>query len=298
MIGRVSVWLLPLVPKQIVRAIASRYVAGESLGDAVNTVKQLNSRGVLATIDILGEDSSEEEAQEVVGEYLQVIEAIIKNELRSGISIKPSHFGARLSEERAFDRIRQVVSEAAKRGVFVRLDMEDSTLTDLTLQYYFELHKEFENVGVVIQAYLHRSRSDLERLAQVKANVRLCKGIYKEDKKIAFRKKEEIRQNYIELARYYLTTGGYLGIATHDRRIIATLEEFITKNQIDRGAFEFQSLLGVPIDDLVDEFVGRGFAWRVYVPFGRDWYPYSVRRLKENPKIASYVLKHLFGGKA
>lgn len=298
MLGKMAVWMLPVVPKKVVRAVASRYVAGETLQDAIETVRSLNAKNVLATLDILGEDSSVDEARTVVKEYLDVVEAIKHHGLRSGISLKPSHFGAREDEGIAFDGIKQVVAAAKESDIFVRLDMEDSTLTDLTFDFFFKLHKEFDNVGVVVQAYLYRSEKDLEKLAGVKANIRLCKGIYKESSDIAFKNKEDITQNYLKLAKFYIKEGGFLGIATHDRRIINEMEGFIQSEGIENNRFEFQTLLGVPIDDLMMGLVKKGYAWRVYVPFGKEWYPYSVRRLKENPEIASYVIKHMFGGKA
>ncbi len=299
MFGKLAVWMLPLVPRSVVRSVASRYVAGETAADAMDTVRTLNAKAIRATIDILGEDSSSQEADKVLADYMAIADEIKKQGLNSGISIKPSHFAAHEDEGQAFDRIRQLVKHCEDLGVFVRLDMESSRLTDLTQDFYFRLAKEFGNIGVVIQAYLKRSEQDMKKLAEAGANVRLCKGIYNESSDIAYKNKDEITDNYLNLAKSYLTSDkGFLAVATHDRGIIGQIDRFAREKGLTTEDFEFQSLLGVPIDDVIEAMIKKGWAWRVYVPFGEEWYGYSVRRLKENPKIASYVIKHMFGGKA
>lgn len=298
MLGKIAVWMLPLIPRPIVRSVASRYVAGTTTKNALETVMTLNARSIRATIDILGEDSNIEEAEDMTAEYMDIAGQVKTMGLNSGISIKPSHFAARESEAKAFELIHKLVKHCAGLGVFVRLDMESSAFTDLTLDYYFRLAKDFSNVGVVVQAYLKRTAKDMKDLAKIGANARLCKGIYNESVTIAYKNRDEIKANYLELAQSYLGTQGFLGIATHDREIIEKMDQFVTKEQVSTDKFEFQSLLGVPIDDVIRKMVKKGHFWRVYVPYGKQWYGYSVRRLKENPRIASYVVKHMFGGKA
>jgi len=303
MLGKMAVWILPLVPRPVVRGVASRYVAGTTINDAMTTVRDLNDKSIRATIDILGEDSNANEADSVLTEYMEIANKIKALGLNSGISVKPSHFAAQESEGEAFERIKKLVNHCADSGVFVRLDMESSALTDLTLDYYYRLAKDFSNIGIVMQAYLKRTANDMKKLAVARANVRLCKGIYTESATIAYKSRADIKANYMEIARSflaqsYLKDNNFLGIATHDREIIQEMDDFITKRQISTDKFEFQSLLGVPIDDVIRKMVGKGRFWRVYVPYGKEWYDYSVRRLKENPKIATYVIKHMFGGKA
>ena len=297
MLGKIALWVLPLVPKSVVRGVASRYVAGTSIDDALDTVSALNGKSVRATVDILGEDSTGEEADGVLAQYMEIAKRINEQGLNSGISVKPSHFAAREAQADAFERIKKLVKYCEDLGIFVRLDMESSSMTDLTLDYYFRLAKEFGNIGVVIQAYLKRSALDMKKLADVRANVRLCKGIYTESPAIAYKSGDEIKANYLDMARSYLGTNGFLGIATHDRKIIAEMDAFVENQQISTDRFEFQSLLGVPIDDIMMEMVKKGRPWRVYVPYGEQWYDYSMRRLKENPQIAAYVIKHILGGK-
>jgi len=297
MLGRIAVWTLPGVPRSVVRAVAARYVAGETMKDALETVKMFNSRGVVATVDLMGENSSPDQADDVLREYTELARRLKHGDLKSGISVKPSHFGAHEAPAAAFERIKELVAHCQDLGVFVRLDMEDSSMTDLTLEYHEDLTREFDNVGVVVQAYLKRTARDMEKLARMKASVRLCIGIYNESSEIAYKKRAEISKNYVELVKFYMKSGGFLGVATHDRGIIGEVEAFVQDQGIDPKNFEYQSLMGVPVDDLIARMVENGYAWRVYVPYGAEWYDYSVRRLKENPKIAGYIIKQFFGGK-
>lgn len=296
MFGQLVTRLLPLVPKGIVRRVAMRYVAGEDLDAAAQAVRNLNGRGYLATMDILGEDAdSDAHADRTVQGYGAVLARIAADGLDSNISVKLTHLGIRLDPDRAGERIRALVGDAKERGNFVRIDMEDSSLTQATLDVFRALRESHGNVGTVLQAYLRRTEQDARELAAAGANLRLCKGIYREPADIAFQKPEEVRQAYLRTASVLLDgTTNYTAFATHDRTLIAALEDMVTHRAIPRDRFEFQALLGVPVEDLLDDLVARGFRVRWYVPFGREWYAYSTRRLKENPKMATYIVRQMF----
>lgn len=288
---------LPFIPKPIVGKVSSRYIAGTLLSDAVNVVKGLNAEGTMTTLDILGEDVHEhDKAEAVKAEWMRVLEEIERNRLDSNISVKPSQLGFRIDLDYCYNNLRSLVEAARAKGNFVRIDMEDSTMTTSTIWLYTRLREEgFENVGIVIQAYLHRSDADVRQLARMKANIRICKGIYRESPEIAYQERDEIRRNFGLLLRVMIENGCSVGIATHDKYLVEKAYELIQKANLPKERYEFQMLLGVR-EQLRRSIIADGHRLRVYVPFGEQWYAYSVRRLKENPQIAGYVLKALLTG--
>lgn len=290
LLDRALVHLLPAVPRPIVRRIADRYIAGEEIDDAVATVAQLNEEGMTATIDVLGEEiHNAEEAQEIVDAYHDTLDAIGEHGLDANISVKPTAVGLKLGYDVGSSNVEALVRHAAETGNFVRIDMEDSTTTDDTLRMYRELREAgLDNVGVVLQARLRRTLDDVAALADLEPNVRICKGIYLEPEEIAFTDFEEIRESYVRSLEALVETASYLGIATHDEFLISE------GKRIAKERYEFQMLLGVRAS-LGKELVQEGERLRIYVPFGRQWYEYSLRRLQENPRIAGYVATDTVG---
>jgi proline dehydrogenase len=282
--------LLPAVPKPVVRRISSHYIAGEELDDALRVVLQLNHEGKLATIDVLGEEITEpEEAQAIAAAYREAFEAIERGRLDSNVSIKPTALGLKLGYELFRENLTDVVEHAASRGNFVRIDMEDSSTTDDTLRLYRELRAAgHDNVGVVLQARLKRTLADIAELADLKPNVRLCKGIYLEPPELAYRDFDSIRASFVHALEALLEAGCYVGIATHDEWLLEQGQRLVSIRGLGREDYEFQMLLGVR-PALGDELVRGGHRLRIYTPFGRHWYAYSLRRLQENPKIAGYI---------
>ncbi|HTR02688.1 MAG TPA: proline dehydrogenase family protein [Thermoanaerobaculia bacterium] len=293
-LNRLVVRTLPLVPRPLVRSIASRYVAGETLDEAIATVRALNADRCMATLDVLGEDVTRlDETEATVIEYQRALAAIAAQGVDSNISVKLSALGLKLDPDHCRHQFARIVEAARAHGNFVRIDMEDSPVTELTLQIYFEFLKKYERVGIVLQAYLRRSLEDGRRVAQVGGNVRVCKGIYVEPASIAFQDREEIRDGYMRLLEALLAAGRYVGIATHDPVLVERALALVARLKLTRDQYEFQMLLGVA-RTLRRRLTSEGHRLRVYVPYGEAWYAYSVRRLKENPAIAGHVLKGLF----
>lgn len=290
LLDRAIVRLLPAVPKPVVRKISERYIAGTELADACRVVKRLNEGGKTATIDVLGEEiGSREETLAIVRAYHDVFEAIERERLDSNVSVKLTALGLKLGYELCRKNLETVVRHAAESSNFVRIDMEDSSTTDETLRLYRELREEgLDNVGVVLQAYLRRTLADVEWLADLRPNVRLCKGIYIEPESIAFQDFHAVRANFVEALDALLAAGAYVGIATHDEWLIGEGLRLVEKHGRGREQYEFQMLLGVR-EPRGDGLVRDGHRLRIYVPFGRHWYAYSLRRLQENPKIAGYI---------
>ena len=286
LLDRAIVRLLPAVPKPIVQRLSSRYIAGPDIDDAIRVVKRLNAKGKLATVDVLGEEiSSADEARALAGQYDDVLARIDDEGLDANISVKLTGFGLELDADLCRENLEAVVLDAAARGSFVRIDMEDSSTTDRTLALYRELRGAgHQNLGVVLQAYLRRTIDDLRGLE----NVRLCKGIYVEPSEIAYREYDAVRANFVRCLEALVEQGSYVGIATHDEHLIVEALRIISEAGVARDRYEFQMLLGVR-PDRADELVAQGHELRVYVPYGTQWYEYSVRRLQENPKIAGYV---------
>ena len=290
LLDRAIVRLLPAVPKPVVQRLSSRYIAGPSLDDAVRVVRKLNAKGKMATVDVLGEEvTNADEARAITGQYHDVLARIDEEQLDANISVKLTGLGLELDYDLCRENLESVVGDAQVRGTFVRIDMEDSTTTDRTLQLYRELHADgSDNLGVVLQAYLRRTVDDIDGLD----NVRLCKGIYVESPAIAYREFEAVRANYVRALEKLVAAGTYVGIATHDEYLIGEALRIV--KDVPRDRYEFQMLLGVR-PDRADELVAEGHRLRVYVPYGTQWYEYSMRRLQENPKIAGYVAADTVG---
>jgi proline dehydrogenase len=283
--------IVQLMPKPVVGFFSKKYIAGETLQDAVDFVKKLNSKGIYATMDVLGESvANKEESIKCKNEALDVLEAIKKNKLMANLSIKPTQMGLAIDEQFAYEQILELVKKAAEYKNFVRIDMEDSPFTDKTLNLYKRIYADYKNVGVVIQAYMKRSIDDVVTLNKIGTNYRLCKGIYVEPAAIAYKGKQEVRDNYLKLLDQMFKDGNYVGIATHDKPLIDAAYTRIKEKNIAKDKFEFQMLLGVR-EDLRDKINNDGYKIRIYVPFGKDWYAYSVRRLKENPSVAGTIAK-------
>jgi len=280
--------MLPGVPKPIVRKISSRYIAGPTVEDACRVVSGLNERGKMATIDVLGEEhDSEEEARAVVRAYDDVFDIIEERELDSNVSVKLTALGFKLSYELCLENAEIVVRHAAESGNFVRIDMEDSSCTMDTLRIYRDLRERgHDNVGVVLQARLRRTLRDIRSLKDLRPNVRLCKGIYLEPPLIAFQDFQEVRDNFVAALDLLLACGSYVGIATHDEWLLE--QSLALVEGLGREEYEFQMLLGVR-ELRGDRLVRDDHRLRIYVPFGKHWYAYSMRRLQENPKIAGYI---------
>lgn len=295
LLNRVVIAAMPAVPKMLVGRVASRYIAGRTIEEALAVVKELNAAGAMATVDVLGEHTTvAEEAVKATGEYLALIDAIHQRGLNANVSLKPTHIGLKLGYEHCRDLVEQIVARAEMAGNFVRIDMEDRSCTDDTLRLYYDLRRRHTSVGVVIQAYLRRTVRDMERLMEMRANIRLCKGIYNEPRRDAFKNRAVIIRNYAYILEHLLRAGCYVGIATHCEETIWHAQRIIRDQKLTRDQYEFQMLLGVE-PELRSILLDQGHRVRVYVPYGEDWYPYSTRRLKENPAVAGYVIRDFLG---
>lgn len=294
--NRMLVTGLPAVPKPIVGRVASRYVAGEELADAVRVIRGLNQQGAMATVDVLGEEVSERgKATAAVEEYLRVFAAIDREKLDCNVSIKLTMLGLKIDEGFCRDNVARIVEAAKRINNFVRIDMEDHTTTDATIRIFRELFALHGNVGVVLQAYMRRTLRDIEELPPG-SSVRLCKGIYVESRRVAWKGYETVRHNYVQALDKLFSQGIYVGIATHDEYLACAASALIDRHGLTRDQYEFQMLLGVD-EELRRILIESGHRLRVYVPYGRDWYPYSIRRLRENPEVARHVLKAMMSGK-
>jgi len=285
------VQVVQLMPKSVVGFFSKKYIAGETLQAAVDFVKKLNAKGIYATMDVLGESvANKEESIQCKIQALEVLEAIEKNKLMANLSIKPTQMGLAIDEQFAYEQALELVKKAAEYNNFVRIDMEDSPFTDKTINLYKKILQQYKNVGIVIQSYMKRSYDDVVILNKIGTNYRLCKGIYVEPASIAYKDRQTIRENYLKLLDAMFKEGNYVGIATHDKPLIDAAYKRIKEKNIPKDKFEFQMLLGVR-EDLRDKINGDGYKIRIYVPFGKDWYAYSVRRLKENPSVAGHIVK-------
>ncbi|MFO7369392.1 MAG: proline dehydrogenase family protein [Bacteroidales bacterium] len=299
MINRLIVALLPYLPKGLVWVFGKRYIAGKELKDAVVVTAKLNSQKIKATMDLLGEFQTRAEKIEYYkSEYLKLIEESVSKNLDNSFSVKPTMFGLLLDEAMCYKNLHEIVAKAASLGRFVRIDMEDTQCTDRELNLYRQLLNEFPgHIGIVLQAYLKRTLNDLKELVEFDqgrglVNVRLCKGIYNEPAELAYKNKHEINQNYLVDLDFMFHNNIYPAIATHDRKLITGAYELIKKHAVKPDRFEFQMLYGVT-PGLRRSVVEKGYAMRVYVPYGNDWYNYSTRRLKENPHMAWHIIKAL-----
>lgn len=291
---------LPYLPQKMVWFFSKRYIAGEQLSDALRTSLHLNEKMILVTVDLLGEFiTTMEQARHNLREYLKIIDKFEFYKVKGNFSIKPTSFGLLLDKEECFQIMRTIVEKASECKRLVRIDMEDSKCVDLEMELFRRLHREFPaNVGLAVQAYLRRTMFDVQKLMdlhspQTPLNFRLCKGIYIESEDIAFKKPAEINQSYLSLLDFMLEKKMYVGIATHDKKIINAAFDLIRKHKANNLMYEFQMLYGVT-PNLRAKIVKLGHRMRVYVPFGKQWFNYSTRRLKENPKIISHIIKSFF----
>lgn len=283
-----------LLPKSIVHIFAKKYIAGVDLQDAVNVVKLLNAKGIFATLDVLGEAiKTKDEAIDEKEECFKVLNAIDQNNLKANLSVKPTSLGLSIDENFFYNQLREVLTHAKKLNNFVRVDMEDSPYTSSTLRIFKKLQSEFDNVGIVVQAYLKRTENDVKDLNSTKTNYRLCKGIYIEPDEIAYKNKQSIRDNYLKLLEMMLKNGSYVGIATHDDYLVNGAYRIIDDMKLSKDKYEFQMLYGVT-EKLRDKINSDGHKIRIYVPYGKKWYAYSIRRMQENPEIAGHIAKSIF----
>jgi proline dehydrogenase len=278
----------------IARRVAQRFVASETLKDALNVTETLNSKGVLVTLDYLGESvASAKDTEIVLATYLSLLDGIHQRRLGSSISLKPTHLGLDISEELCVSNLRHILARAQQYHIPVTLDMESSDYTDTTLRIYRTLRDEynFDNVGTVIQAYLYRTEQDMQDLASENAHIRLCKGAYLEPAEVAFPAKSDVDNNYVKVMQTYLSSASsaYLCIATHDEAMIQAAESFIQAHKIPQERYEFQMLYGIRTSR--QEELAKQHKIRVYVPFGEAWYPYFVRRLAERPANLWFFVK-------
>jgi len=292
--NKTVVAILPIFPKKIIRLFANRYIAGDNIDDGVKKVQELNSKNILTTMDVLGESISDrDEAIQSKNESLEVLEYINKYKLNSNLSIKLTMLGLVIDYDLCLGLVTEILEKAKEYNNFVRIDMEDSPVTDLTIKIYEEVRNKFDNVGLVLQAYMRRTEKDAIHLTEIKSNFRLCKGIYIEPEKIAFKKKQEIRDNFLKVLRTMFERKAYVGIATHDKYLVEESLKIIKEFNLTKDQYEFQMLLGVT-EKLRDKLVRDGHKMRVYVPFGVRWYQYSMRRFKENPNVVGAVIVSFF----
>jgi proline dehydrogenase len=279
------------------RKFALRFVAGETLDQAVKAIKALNQKGIMATFDQLGENVDTPEAATAAADsYIRILERIVSSGINSNVSLKLTQMGLDVDPELCFQNLCRICQRAKElHDIFVRIDMESSAYTDRTLDMFRRLWHDagYRNVGVVLQSYLYRTEADVREMNKLGARVRLCKGAYNEPDEVAFPKKEDVDANYAKLTRLLLTEGNYPAIATHDSRLIEYTKRFAAKRGIEPSRFEFQMLYGVRRELQVD-LVRQGYNMRVYVPYGREWYPYFMRRLAERPANVMFVVGNLF----
>lgn len=294
LLNKTIVNFVKLLPKSIVHIFAKKYIAGVDLQDAVNVVKSLNSKGIYATLDVLGEAiKTKEEAIEEKEECFRVLNTIDQNNLKANLSVKPTSLGLSIDENFFYDQLKEVLTLAKKLNNFVRVDMEDSPYTSSTIKIFKKLQSEFDNVGIVVQAYLKRTANDVADLNLTKTNFRLCKGIYIEPEEIAYKNKQSIRDNYLKLLEMMFKNGSYVGIATHDDYLVNGAYRIINEIKLPNDKYEFQMLYGVT-EKLRDKINSDGHKIRIYVPYGKKWYAYSIRRMQENPEIAGHITKSIF----
>jgi proline dehydrogenase len=293
-INNAIVGFVRILPKSIVKIFAKKYVAGENLEEAINVVKVLNAKGIIATMDVLGESiQNKEEAITAKDEYLELLDAIEDHKLNSNVSIKPTQLGLGIDTEFCYNLVDEILTKAEQLNNFVRIDMEDSPYTDKTIELFLQLREKHENVGIVLQSYLRRTLDDVKMLNKKGGHYRLCKGIYVEPEKIAFKGKQEVRDNFMASLKLMFEDGNYVGIATHDKYLIDESYKMIKEMNIPNEKFEFQMLYGVT-EHLRDRINKDGYKIRVYIPFGEHWYAYSIRRLQENPAMAWHITKSIF----
>lgn len=278
------------------RNVAGRFVAGETIEDVVRASRELNQRSMTITADHLGEHVKDpQEVAEAHAQYFRLLDRIVGEKIDGNVSIKLTEMGLDIDPELCRENMRALIEHAAKTSTLVRIDMESSLYTDRTLDIFMELRKQYENVGIVLQAYLYRTEADLERVLSVGARVRLCKGAYSEPPTVAMAEKEAVDRSFVKLTERLLDSGLYHGIATHDPAMIDATIAACRKKGLAQDTFEFQMLYGVR-RDLQEKLVKDGWKMRIYVPYGENWYPYLMRRMAERPANLMFVVKSLFKG--
>ena len=280
---------------KLFKKITTRFIAGETIEQAINAIKEINSRGCSASFDHLNESVNNVAATEAeVREYLNVLARIDETGIDSNVSIKLTQFGLEIDPDLAYRNARQIVAEAARRSNFCRIDMEGSNVTQVTLDIFQRLRAEFglNDVGIVVQSYLYRAADDVRELLQIPARIRLCKGAYDEPAEVAYPEKKDVDDNYIRVMQMLLASGTFNGIATHDPKMIDATVDFAQREGIGKEAFEFQMLYGIR-RDLQEQLARDGYGMRVYVPYGKHWYPYFMRRLAERPANIWFVMKNM-----
>ncbi|MBD8071479.1 proline dehydrogenase family protein [Bacillus sp. PS06] len=283
--------LTKVAKKYGLRFGAARFVAGETIELAVESIKELNKKNLSVTLDYLGEFvDNEKEANEMADHSIKAIEAIGKGQLNAQLSLKMTSMGLDISDEVVMNNMKRILSAAKKHNVFVTIDMEDYSRCQKTLDIFKELKKEFDNVGTVIQAYLYRTVKDIEDLNKYHPNLRLVKGAYKESPDVAFPEKKDVDENFKKIIKMHLLNGNFTAVATHDDAIIEYTKELVKEYQISKDQFEFQMLYGIR-PERQEQLANEGYGMRVYVPFGNDWYGYFMRRLAERPANVAFVLK-------
>jgi proline dehydrogenase len=292
--------ILPLLPERLVWIFSKRYIAGIDINDAFRESRKLNDQGAMVTLDLLGEFiTTMDEAEKNTQAYLDLMDALHASKINGNLSVKPTMFGLLIDKERCFDHIRAIVQRAAGYKSFIRIDMEDSDCTSMEIDIFRRLKTEFPgHVGLVIQAYLKRTSDDMKGLMDLHTkeaplNFRLCKGIYVEPASIAFKQYEEINTAYVENLEFMFKNKIYAAVATHDARLVDAAFDLIERYSVPEDMFEFQMLFGVT-PRLRQSILDKNFPMRIYVPFGKDWFGYSTRRLKENPAMVQHIVKALF----
>lgn len=300
MIHQLIAKMLPYFPKKIVWIFSKRYISGEYISDALAESLKLNHKGMMVTVDLLGEYiSGLREADEYKVQYIELIKRFTAEKIDGNFSVKPSMFGLLLDTEACYRNLYDLVEVADQCNSFIKIDMEDSECTEIEIAIFRRLKEKFpERVGLVVQAYLRRTSNDIKNLLdlnqpEIPLNFRLCKGIYIEDERIAFKGYQEIRDHYVENLKWMLRNGIYVGIATHDKYLIDRSLEVIEQLKVPKDKYEFQMLFGVA-PQLRQSIVDRGHRLRVYVPYGKQWFNYSTRRLKENPEMVWHIIKAIF----
>ena len=294
-VNTIIVSMIRVMPRWSIHPFARTYVAGESIEETVPVVKKVNDCGFTCTLDILGEHvQSAEEAENITQEYCDLYDVISTENMNCNISIKLTHIGLALDKNIAAVNLVRILKQAKLHSNFCRIDMENSSYTQQTIDLYKDCVSKYPNIGIVLQAYLKRSLEDAHALNTPSFNTRICKGIYNEPETIAFQDRTAIQDNFFQITKEILLGNGFAAIATHDIPLIDRIDEWIESTQISSDRFEFQVLYGVPMKGRLERLLDKGYTVRQYVPFGKEWFDYSLRRLKENPKIMSYVLGNLF----
>ena len=285
----------PLMPKFMIGKIASVYVAGDSLEDGLKLAKKLNEKGFSATLDLLGEEvENRKQTNQIRNSYCELLDGIANWGIDCNVSLKLTALGLKIDEELCWDNLSVVLDKAREYNNFIRLDMENSEVTDSTIRLCKKGQNYYSKCGTVLQSYMNRTMKDIDELKTHNTNIRLCKGAYKESEEIAYQAYQEIRNNYLKSAEKMIDNGIYIGLATHDQWLIENLEKLIEEKGYDNKMYEFQALSGVPIDNILERLIKDGHNVRYYIPYGPEWYAYSLRRMRENPDIWKDTLKAFF----